>query len=226
MPLPPAVRPSSGFVGGDSAATFHNEDLRHAAQVKLDGELTASGFDSIDLFEGPQQPPAPKPREKAGLIASLQSGIAAFFSPDNADQRGLIIYVLVALLVFTTLTTIQSVPYYALGIEIAPYYDGRTRVVTYRAVMDKVAGLAAPWVPVFCFSLLFTTAPEGLFWVAVAACVIGVPSTVIMCMYVREKTWVSSVKGKRPGLIASMIQVAANRDFMRIFGLFTSYVAD
>ena len=110
MPLPPAVRPSSGFVGGDSAATFHNEDLRHAAQVKLDGELTASGFDSIDLFEGPQQPPAPKPREKAGLIASLQSGIAAFFSPDNADQRGLIIYVLVALLVFTTLTTIQSVP--------------------------------------------------------------------------------------------------------------------
>jgi GPH family glycoside/pentoside/hexuronide:cation symporter len=94
-------------------------------------------------------------------------------------------------------------------------------VVTYRAVMDKVAGLAAPWVPVFCFSLLFTTAPEGLFWVAVAACVIGVPSTVIMCMYVREKTWVSSVKGKRPGLIGSMIQVAANRDFMRIFGLFT-----
>jgi GPH family glycoside/pentoside/hexuronide:cation symporter len=113
------------------------------------------------------------------------------------------------------------VPYYALGIEIAPSYDGRTRVVTYRAVMDKIAGLATPWVPVLCFSLIFTTAPQGLFWVAVGACVLGIPSTVLMCLYVREKTWIPTVKSNRVGILRSMGQVAGNLDFMRVFVLFT-----
>ena len=218
-----AVRVAAEFRlrSADSSGLFQDEESRSSAQAELDQALEAAGLPGVDLFLGPEKPPPPAPRSQPGVFESLQSGVRAYFDPANADQRALIFYVLVALLLFTTLTTIQSVPYYALGIEIAPSYDGRTRVVTYRAVMDKVAGLAAPWVPVFCFSLLFTTAPEGLFWVAVAACTIGIPSTVLMCMYVREKTCISTTKGKRTGLLRSMGQVAGNRDFLRIFGLFT-----
>jgi len=205
----------------DAPERSQDQIMRESAQAELDKALAVAGFEPLDLFAGPAKPPLPAPKSQPGLLESLGNGVRAYFDPANADQRALIFYVLVALLLFTTLTTIQSVPYYALGIEIAPSYDGRTRVVTYRAVMDKIAGLAAPWVPVFCFSLLFTTAPQGLFWVAVAACGIGIPSTVLMCLYVREKTWVPTVKGKRTGLLRSMWQVAGNWDFLRIFGLFT-----
>jgi len=194
-------------------------ELRTGEQAQLDAALASAGLPATDLFALPEAAP-PAPRSQAGILASLGNGFRAYFDPANADQRVLIVYVMVALLLFTTLTTVQSVPYYALGIEIAPSYDGRTRVVTYRAVMDKLAGLAAPWVPVFCFSLLFTTAPQGLFWVALGACVIGIPSTVLMCMYVRERTWVPVDRKAKAGLLRSMWQVGSNADFLRIFGLF------
>jgi GPH family glycoside/pentoside/hexuronide:cation symporter len=205
----------------ESPERFQSGEERAAVQQNLDKLLAAAGFASLPLFEGPTKPPPPTPKPQIGFLESLGGGIHAYFDPVNADQRALIFYVLVALLVFTTLSTIQSVPYYALGIEIAPSYDGRTRVVTYRAVMDKIAGLATPWVPVLCFSLIFTTAPQGLFWVAVGACVLGIPSTVLMCLYVREKTWIPTVKSNRVGILRSMGQVAGNLDFMRVFVLFT-----
>ncbi len=205
----------------ESPERFQNGEERAEAQRNLDKLLAADGFASLPLFEGPEKPPLPTPKPQVGILENLKGGIQAYFDPVNADQRALIFYVLVALLIFTTLSTIQSVPYYALGIEIAPSYDGRTRVVTYRAVMDKIAGLATPWVPVLCFSLIFTTAPQGLFWVAVGACALGIPSTVLMCMYVREKTWIPTVKGHRVGILRSMWQVAGNLDFMRVFALFT-----
>jgi len=205
----------------ESPERFQSGEERAVVQQNLDKLLAAAGFASLPLFEGPTKPPPPTPKPQIGFLESLGGGILAYFDPVNADQRALIFYVLVALLVFTTLSTIQSVPYYALGIEIAPSYDGRTRVVTYRAVMDKIAGLATPWVPVLCFSLIFTTAPQGLFWVAVGACVLGIPSTVLMCLYVREKTWIPTVKSNRVGILRSMGQVAGNLDFMRVFVLFT-----
>lgn len=194
-------------------------DHRREGQAALEAGLASAGLESAELFAFPEAPP-PAPKAQTGILESLTNGFRAFFDPANADQRTLIVYVLVAMLLFTTLTTVQSVPYYAMGIEIAPSYDGRTRVVTYRAVMDKLAGLVAPWVPVFCFSLLFMTAPQGLFWVAVFACVIGIPSTILMCLYVRERTWVPAGREVKTGLLRSMWQVASNADFLRIFGLF------
>jgi GPH family glycoside/pentoside/hexuronide:cation symporter len=205
----------------ESPEKFENKEARTLVQQELDKDLAAASFASVALFEGPEKPLLPAPKTQPGFLDSLHVGIQAFLDPVNADQRALIFYVLVALLLVTTLSTIQSVPYYALGIEIAPSYDGRTRVVTYRAVMDKFAGLATPWVPVLCFSLIFTTAPEGLFWVAVAACVVGIPSTVLMCMYVREKTFFSVAKTQRISILRSMWQVAGNLDFLKVFALFT-----
>jgi GPH family glycoside/pentoside/hexuronide:cation symporter len=50
--------------------------------------------------------------------------------------------------------------------------------------------------------------------------VIGIPSTVLMCMYVRERTWVPVDRKAKAGLLRSMWQVGSNADFLRIFGLF------
>ncbi len=182
-------------------------------------QMTAEGLNPIGVFSIPPKP-APKPREIKPPFSGITEGFQAFADPKNYDQRGLIIYVLIGMLIFTTLTTVNSVPYYALGIELSPSYSGRTQVVVYRSIMNKVAGLLSPWVPVFCFSLMFTSAYTGLFWVAIFACLIGIPSTVLMFFKTKERTKARVKKaGERPSLIKAMWQIGKEPDFLRILFL-------
>ena len=193
------------------------------AQKQADGVFASAGLEPIDIFSLPFSAPF-QPKKEAGLFDGLGKGLQAFFDARNADQRTLVIYVLGGLLLFSLFSSLFSAPYYALGIELSPSYNGRTQVVTYRAVLNKITGLLVPWVPVFCFSLIFTDSLQGLFWVAVAACVIGVPCTIIMCWFIRERTRPSPAKTKTKGkanLLRSMWEIGKNPDFLRIFFLYT-----
>ena len=195
-------------------------DSREAAQARALEVYAAAGLEPIeDIFVLPERP-APMPGERGGMWANIIDGARAFWSPKNFEQRPLVLYILIAVLLFTTLTTVQSVPYYALGIEVSPSYNGRTQVVVYRAVMNQIAGLVQPWIPVLCFSLVFVTAIQGLFWVAVVACVIGIPSTVLMCWFVKERTEISTSTKREKGLFRSMYEVMKNRHFAKIFALY------
>ena len=211
-----------------------------SAQANAKKEMIENGYEPIPLFA---QPPIenddaatlPKQAEKKKSIwqgvkeksvnifsfKSMREGINAFLNPANFEQRNLAIYLLLAYLIFATLTTINSAPYYALGIEISPSYDGRTQVVVYRSLIGKITGLIAPWVPVFCFSLYFVNAIEGLMWVAIFACVIGIPSTALMFFKTRERTQATIKQaGERPNLIRSMLEISKQPEFLQILLLF------
>lgn len=209
------------------------------AQAAADALLAERGLPARELFPAPViEEPVTEVTEEVGLlegigkkisetaasafdISWLTEGIDEYFAPSNYQQRKLVIYLIIAYLIFATLATINSAPYYALGIELSPSYNGRTQVVVYRSIMNQIMGLVAPWVPVFCFSLWFTTAFDALFWVAVAACVIGIPSTVLMFFKTRERTRATIKKaGERPNLFRSMWQIGRERDFLRILFLF------
>lgn len=158
-----------------------------------------------------------------GVITEIANAWRIFWDPDNKGTRSVIIYILIGLLLFTTLTTIQSVPYYALGIELCPSYDGRTRVVTYRSVMDHIAGIIGPYVPVFCFMLYFHNALDGLFYVAMFACIIGIPSTILMVMFIKERMAVTISKRQlehHAGIIMSFVSLCRNPNFLRIVFLY------
>lgn len=197
---------------------------RPAAAALAEAQAAVAALAQEETATAPASTPAVKPKPagpQLGMFGELVAGWRAFWAAENGDQRGVVLYVLLVMLLFTSLTTMQSVPYYALGIELAPSYDGRTRVVTYRSIMDKIAGLTAPWVPVFCFLPLFATALDGLFWVAVASCVIGIPATVLMVMFVKERLYKAATKAHHKlGLWASMWATAKNRVFLRIFLLY------
>ncbi len=161
------------------------------------------------------------PRKSA--IREIGNAWRIFWDPDNRSTRSVTIYILFGLLLFTTLTTIQSVPYYALGIELCPSYDGRTRVVTYRSVMDHIAGIIGPYVPVFCYMLYFHNALDGLFYVALLACVVGIPSTILMVIFIKERMAVAISKRQledHPGIIMSFVSLCKNPNFLRIIFLY------
>lgn len=195
--------------------------LPSSAQAAAAGAFAEAGLATRDIFAVAKKP-APKKSLPKSSWAKVTEGLDAFRDPRNADQRSLVLYVLIGMLIYTVFTTVFSVPYYALGIELSPSYDGRTQVVTYRAILNKIAGLLGPWVPVACFSLFFRDALQGLFWVSVAICVIGIPCTILMFLFTRERTHINVQKAKQKvSLFRSMWQISKNPDFLRIFALYT-----
>lgn len=191
------------------------------AQAVADALLKAAGLEPLDIF-AVEPKPAPKKSKPNNLFQNIGEGFASLLSPENSDQRKLVLYVLVGLFIFTALSTINDVPYYALGIELSPSYDGRTQVVVYRAVMHKVFGLLSPWFLVICFSPFFANAVGGLRALAILACFIGIPTTVLLFFKTRERTRATIKKsGERPNIFKSIFQIAKEPDFLRIFFLYS-----
>ena len=168
------------------------------------------------------QPAAPAPHPPPpGLLASIKAGFNALTTTENPYHRTVFYYLLFASMMFALLGTLQSVPYYALGIELCPSYDGRTRVVTYRSVVDKLMNLVVPWILPFCFLPIFTTVLDGLVWYAVFVCVIGIPTTVAMCVMIKERNLPGpNSRRKGPSLFKSIWLTARNIHFLKILGLY------
>lgn len=158
-------------------------------------------------------------QKRPGLWQQILQGFEAFLDPANLDQRNIVLFFLIAFLLFTTLSTVQSVPYFAMGIELSPSYDGRTQVAVYRSIMDKAMGLISVWAPAFCFLPLFLNALEGLLVVTVAAAAVGIPSTILMVIFTRERTRVTTSK-KRMNLFKSFFVTFQSSDFWRVFILY------
>ena len=160
-------------------------------------------------------------KDKPSWTKKLTDGYDAFMAADNAYHQKVTIYLLVACLLFTTLTTVNSVPYYALGIEICPSYDGRTRVVTYRSLVDKAMNLVGPWVLPFCFLPIFFNVIDGLFWYSIFVAAIGIPSTVLMVWFTKERLSTTlSKKNRGPGIFKSIWLTAKNVHFLKILFLY------
>ena len=66
-------------------------------------------------------------------------------------QSGLFIYFLLMLIGYYTAYTIWSVPWNALGFEMTPDYNERTRVQAWRAAFATSAGLFISWTYKLCF---------------------------------------------------------------------------
>lgn len=175
-----------------------------------------------EAADAPEPPLIGMPRPpRPSLWQNLRNGVGEFLSNEDPYHRTVAIYVLVACLLFTTLTTVQSVPYWALGIELCPSYDGRTRVVTYRSFIDKTMAAVAPWILPFCFLPIFFNVIEGLLWYSIIVVAIGAPSTLLMVMYTQERMMKSIAKpGDGPGLLRSMWQTGKNIHFLKILFLF------
>lgn len=157
---------------------------------------------------------------RPGLLGTIAGGWDAFNDANNVYHRQVTIYLLVACLIFTTLTTVNSVPYYALGIELCPSYDGRTRVVTYRSAVEKATGLLGPWILPFCFLPVFGTVIDGLAWYAVIVAIIGIPTTVLMFLHTRERFATTAAVVDGPGLFRSIWLTAKNVHFLKILFLY------
>lgn len=173
---------------------------------------------------GAAEKPAPTPAPDT-LWRKISAGFAALTTADNPYHRQMFYYLLAATLLFGVVGTVQSVPYYALGIELAPSYDGRTRVVTTRAYIEKLTSLVAPWIVPFAFMPIFTTVFDGLVVFAVVACVIGVPATLLLGCKVKEHPTSVARAGRAPAppLLRSVWLTMRSVHFLKILFLYVFF---
>lgn len=199
-----------------------NAEFKRLEDGRIAQSEAAAQNEETATHGGATVEPASPVKKPPGFGEQFKSGFEIFLSP-AADPytRHVAIYLLLACLVFTLLSTVQSVPYYALGIELAPSYDGRTRVVVYRAFVDKAMSLVGPWILPFIFLPVFINVIDGLVWYAVFVCLIGIPTTVAMCMAVKERGYHPEIKRPpAPPILKSIWLTAKNIHFLKILFLY------
>ncbi len=166
--------------------------------------------------------------KQLSFIGKMSEGFKVFFDQSHdsdeeqarsAKEKQVVIYLILMLIVFATVRTINGVPYYALGIELAPSYDGRTKVIAYRSVMSKIIALKNPFLMPFVLLPCFTDAIEGALWLAVFFAGISIPMLIYSVMCTKERIVLSKKKKSIP-FIKSIKDTVGIPEFWRIVFLY------
>jgi glycoside/pentoside/hexuronide:cation symporter, GPH family len=130
------------------------------------------------------------------------------------------IYVVVVGSLLATAYTLFVVPYTALGFELTPDYDERTRVIRWRMYIGLFGSLAAGWLFRGAASDFFPNLGAGAFWVTMMVAGIVLISGMIPVFACRENKSIEVQETIR--LIPAVRYTLTNRPFII---LFIAYIA-
>lgn len=178
-----------------------------------------------------------KKTERKSIWENLAAGFEELKQSDDTTVN-IIIFLSIALIFLATAQTLYSVPYYALGIEICPSYDGRTRVNVYRSALQKITAIFKQMLQPLMFGsialTLFGIGPYFLFESPIAALqvisiimlVVSIPATLIMFFKTKERAPIRLERKddagdviKNMGFFRAIVETAKNFNVVRVFFL-------
>ncbi|MEM0961327.1 MAG: MFS transporter [Bacteroidota bacterium] len=122
-----------------------------------------------------------------GAIASGVIFALLWQIPRGWSETAIFIWFLVGSILFYLAYTVYATPWVALGFELTPDYNERTRVMGYSNFFQQPVNLIAPWFLWFVsYEVLFDTQAEGARWLAIAVGVVVVAVGVIPAIVLRE----------------------------------------
>lgn len=155
------------------------------------------------------------------LFGFIPFGLAfamLWWRPPFESQIALTAYYAVAFILYDTILTFVSMPFFALTPELTQDYDERTSVTSYRMAFSLFGGLVAFIVPLM---MIGTMRPENagrvfqMGWVFAIACALPL---LITFLGTRERQ--EYANQEQPGLRESLKAVRNNRPFMFAAGIF------
>jgi GPH family glycoside/pentoside/hexuronide:cation symporter len=102
-------------------------------------------------------------------------------------QNPAFIYAVVLGTVYAITYTLFVVPYTALGYELTPDYDEKTRVLAWRMYIGLLGSLTVPWVYQLAQNDAFASEGSGAFWVSVGCGLIIIVTGIIPALVCRER---------------------------------------
>ncbi len=155
--------------------------------IKLDeaeGSMGAPRFLKSELFLDRFANPKFK-GTKPGIWSNIVNGIDAY-GKDEADDK-VFLYMMIALVIMATFSTINGVPYYALGIELSPSYDGRTKLVMWRSIISTSIGFIRPWLFPFVLLPIFIDPIQGTFYLGIICACVSIPLLIYSMTHCKER---------------------------------------
>ncbi len=144
------------------------------------------------------------------------------WTPNPAwGDNGLAAYLLVMLLAYYTAYTIWSVPWNALGYEMTPDYNERTRVQAWGAIFATSAGLFISWTYKLCF-LFNENEVIGARYVGALLGIVLLLTGMMSAFFCKERA--ESQKQEKIKLIPAFAATLKNRPFLLICGTVSLFI--
>ncbi len=146
--------------------------------------------------------------------------VRAWFPTESAFQWFQLLYILVALLLFFTATTIFEIPHGALGMEMTTDYHERTRLFSAKSFVGNIFAMSTPWL----FALANTPAfrgtggneADGMRYVSLLIAAILIPLSFWWFFTLREPGFARAAKQEKTPFWKDMRLVVSNRNFVRL----------
>lgn len=123
------------------------------------------------------------------FFGSIFSGLffaSMWFMPHGLSEAGYITYYAVTSFLFYLGLTIYSVPWYALGYEMAKTYDERTSLMAWPSAIGPLAQIMVAWLYAITQLDFFSDTLEGVRWVGAGAGILLVGFGMMPVLLVRE----------------------------------------
>lgn len=223
---------SHGFFGSaagkpDAAVTpevAKQKALAWAAtrDVRTEAAVARLLWDTIDNNAGALRHNSDHPakiQQTKGVFTRIADGFDYAFNLGAADRK-LVWFILFVFLVMASAQTLHGASYWALGIEIAPSYEGRTRAMAYRSVTNSTFSIFASAFLPLSLMPFFADFQAGNQTIATASIFVVIPIALWSFLGTRERTVIVRSNKKKTSFWRSVKEIGAMPEFWRLTGLY------
>ncbi|MBP6872967.1 MAG: MFS transporter [Bacteroidales bacterium] len=152
--------------------------------------------------------------------------VHGWFPTEAGFQAFQLVYILIALLLFYTSTTIFEIPHGALGMEMTSDYHERTRLFSAKSFVGNLFAMSTPWLFALANMEIFRgvggNEADGMRYVSLMIAGLIIPLSFWWTYKLREPGFVRVVKQEKSPFWKDMKHAAGNRNFLMLtFTIFT-----
>jgi len=154
-----------------------------------------------------------RPYMLAGGIGAGLFFVLLWSFPFVRTDLGYFFWFLCCSLAFYTCYSIYSVPYNALGYELSPSYNERTRIMAFKFVFAAIAGLMIQWQFRLTQLDCFENTLDGMRTVSIGVAIVIIISTCIPALFCKERLAKEIAQQQKVKLFDSLKTTFRNRTF-------------
>ena len=151
-----------------------------------------------------------------GAIVSGLLFILLWQIPSGLSEAGIFVWFLVGSILFYLAYTVFATPWVALGFELTPDYNERTRLMGTANFTGQLAYVVSPWfLWIMTYEGFFETQAEGAAGLAILVALVVMGVGILPAIFLREplqRVAVAEAGAPRGGLLANL------KEFFRAFG--------
>ncbi|MFA6287630.1 MAG: MFS transporter [Opitutaceae bacterium] len=157
-----------------------------------------------------------RPFIAAGAVLGALVMPLVWWCPRVGDW-GMFAYVSVFASLIAACQSLVAVPYGALGMELSPNYDERTRIVAWKGYIGIVGTLCAAWFYWFCQRDIFGDEITGVRWLSLLGSCVVLGAGALTVIFCRERRC-DQVHQPRVPIARALATTLRNRPFLIVLG--------